>query len=487
MNKPYFRYLARSYKYLILFFFAVYFSLCLLYAMSSDRPFRTYEMAKVAGILSVCFCYVLPVVLFTFVHKRSSADVYHALPISRKEHRITILLFCFAVTFGYFAVTCLTGYILYNIHDVSVLSLLGMLGYMAFTILTLLAVNSALYLIGNNILDGLVILTAYTAFFLPCLIAECIITERMVAGATALLSVPAAYLLSPAVILMHNFFNLASYHSGIQSGFSVLYLVFGIGWLMLGWFGLKQEFDHRKSERAEAISDHPLAYPTVINMYSILMLTVIGSSVVTEFATDAILSYLALLVCYTAGTFLYRRKIEVDLKRTGIFVLEAVITLGLMALCWHTKGFGLAYHYALDQGYVLVYEYNAAVEESDLGRHYETNSDVSVDFSLYLSTSELDRYPELLKLLESKRHLAIESFYQKYQGWSENLRVYNRDRYSDRIINDYSYHPEVLFTEEELNYISQYTDVTVHDYENFEKWNGNDIPLNEYLSHRGDN
>jgi hypothetical protein len=157
-----------------------------------------------------------------------------------------------------------------------------------------------------------------------------------------------------------------------------------------------------------------------------------------------------------------------------------------MALCWHTKGFGLAYHYALDQGYVLVYEYNAAVEESDLGRNYETEPNVSVDFTLYFSTSELDRYPELLKLLESKRHLAIESFYQKYQGWSENLRVYNRDRYSDQIINDYSYHPEVLFTEEELNYISQYTDVTVHDYENYEKWNGNDIPLNEYLSHRGD-
>ena len=94
MNKQYFRYLAHSYRYLIAFFFAVYFSLSILYAMPSDAYFRTYEMCRIAGVLSVCACFVLPILLFTFVHKRSSADVYHALPISRKEHRITILLFC---------------------------------------------------------------------------------------------------------------------------------------------------------------------------------------------------------------------------------------------------------------------------------------------------------------------------------------------------------------------------------------------------------
>lgn len=484
MNKPYFKYLARSYKYLIVFFFAIYFSLSILYAMPSDAYFRTYEMCTIAGILSACACYVLPIILFSFVHKRSSADVYHGLPISRKEHRITILLFSFAVIFGYFLLTCLFGYLVYGIGTVRILSVLAMLGYMAFTILTLLCVNSALYLLGNNILDGLVILAAYTLFFLPCALAESIIAERMVAGTSTFLSAPIAQLLSPAVILLRNFLNLASYHSGIQFGFSILYLVIAAVYLVLGWFGLKQEFDERKSERAEAISDHPLAYPTVINMYAIVLLLVIGSGVVTRFGTDAILAYLAVLICYTAGTFLYRRKIQIDLKRTGIFVLEAVITLALMWVCWKTKGFGMAYQYSLNRGYVLNYEYSAAVEESDLGKHYVYEQNVYVHFTLYFSTDELDRYPELIDLLEKKRHEAIESFYRQYEDYSVSLRVYNREKYDDSIVNDYTYHPEVLFTEEELKYISQYTDVIVQDYGNYEVWEGNEVSLEDFLSWR---
>ncbi len=484
MNKQYFRYLAHSYRYLIAFFFAVYFSLSILYAMPSDAYFRTYEMCRIAGVLSVCACFVLPILLFTFVHKRSSADVYHALPISRKEHRITILLFCFAVIFGYFLLTCLFGYLFYGIGRVRILSVLAMLGYMAFAILTLLAVNSALYLLGNNILDGLVILAAYSLFILPCLIAEGVITERMIAGTNTFFSGSVAYLLSPFVILLHNFFNLTSYQSGIQYGFRILYLVVAAVYLLLGWFGLKQEFDKRRSERAEAISDHPLAYPTVINMYAIILLLVIGSSVVRQFSYDAILAYLAVLVCYTAGTFLYRRKIEIDIRRTGIFFLEAIITLALMWACWKTKGFGMAYRYSLNQGYVLTYEYSAAVEEDDLGKHFEKEQNVYVHFTLYFSTDELDRNAELIRLLEQKRHEAIESFYRKYEDYSVTLRVNNREKHSDSMINVYQYHPEVLFTEEELNYISQYTDVIVQDYGNYEVWEGNEVSLKDYLDWR---
>lgn len=484
MSKQYVRFLVRRYRSLIVFFFAVYLLVSLLFAQPNEPMNRFYDISAAAGILAVCACYVLPVVLFSFVHRRSSADVYHALPIKRSHHRCSILFFSFAVIFGYYLITVLFGWLLYGIGNVSVMFLLTVLLYEAFMITVLLHVNSALYLLGNNVLDGIVILAAYTMFVLPCFLAASLITERMIAGVDSLRYGQLSMCLSPAYVLLHNYIVLVSNHRLLSTDINYMYLLLGVLYGLLGRFGMKKEFDERNSERAEAISDHPFAYPAVINLYAAVMLGVIASSAIADRGTDSLAAYLAILVCYIAGTFLYRRKIELDVKRIALFAAEAVSILLLMWVCWKTRGFGAAERYELNRGYVLCYEYSASVNEENLGEPYTGEQEANVQFSIYFSTNELDRYREVIDILEQNRHRAIDSFYRRYAGWSAYLRAYNREKASDRIINDYNYRPEVLLSEEELKTISRYTEVTVSDYGNYEHWQGNDVSLEEYLAYR---
>ena len=249
MSKNYFRYLLRIYRYLIVFFFAVYLSVTLLYALPNGSGTGFYDVAASAGVLSVCACYALPVVLFSFVHHRSSSDVYFALPISRRQQRHTILAFAFAVNYIFFAAAVLLGFVLYGIGHVRLLSLAAVLGYGAFMYLALLVINSALYLLGNNVLDGIVILAAYTFFFFPSFIAESVIVERMVAGANTFLEAPVSMCLSPIVVLASNYAALTSTHFA-GGEFRVLYFLLGMLYALIGWLGLRHEFDERQSERA---------------------------------------------------------------------------------------------------------------------------------------------------------------------------------------------------------------------------------------------
>ena len=187
MNKNYLNYLIKTRKALIIFFFAAYLCVSLTWNLAGVNTvpgYGFYSAVKAAIAISVVLCYALPVLLFSFVHQRSSVDLFFALPVSRKEQRLTILLFAFGIAFGYFLITTVLAWLLFGLRTVTILRLLGILLFAAFLVITLLVFNSVLYLLGNNMIDGVVTLAAYTMFPLLGTIAEALIVSNIVAGGT---------------------------------------------------------------------------------------------------------------------------------------------------------------------------------------------------------------------------------------------------------------------------------------------------------------
>ena len=487
MNKNYLNYLIKNRKVLILFFLAVYLCVCLTWNLSAAGTaapgYGYYSAAKAAIAISIVLCYALPVLLFSYVHQRSSADLYFALPVSRKEQRITTLVFAFKISFGYFLITIVAAWLLFGIGIVPAGRVLECICFAAFLIITLLSFNTMLYLFANNLLDGIVTMAAYTMFPVVGSMAESIIVSNIVAGGTPAVKDGIFVFLSPVLMLIRNFAATVSMNGWLFQQFNIPYLILSAAYLVLSWLVIRKHFDERQSERAGQISDHPLTYPTIINLYAVIVLLVFGSYLVIEPGPELIVMYIFLLVCYVAGSFLYRRKLKVDAKMIGTYVLEAVLCAGLMFIGWKTQGFGAARAYSLTESRQIVYQYNMQAEREDLGKGTLADQNAYVTFSIGVDTDKNSGDEEFRKLMEDYRSKAIDEFYSGNESqYAGSFQVYMTNDNRSHYENSYFYTPSVPFTEEELKQISKYGDVEVYVYdENFEEER---YLLDDYLKKR---
>ena len=484
MNKAYFRYLFRSHRSLILFFLVLYLCISLMWSAASgaEEGFGFFASANGAIGFSVLLTWILPVLLFSFVHRRSSADMYLSLPISRRQQRITSIAFAFVISFGYYLITILAAWLLYGVGTVRLLNLALLIGYAAFAILTLLAVHSFIFLIANNWIDGIVLLAAYSFFVLIAFITEGMVADNLIAGMEYGNS-QMVWLLSPLNAVIHNYEYLLARNGWIDAELRPLYLLASVIYLAAGWFGTKQEFDHRKSERAEMISDHPLAYPTVINLYAFTFLLLFSSTLVRYRDPGILLFYVLLLGCYVGGTFLYQRKLAVSWKTILLFCGEALLSLVIMIAGWNTYGFRKAVDYSLSEGDTLVYDYFGNVYSNDLGKECtDYDYSVSVSFVLNLPTADLEQNKAVLDVIEAHRIDRIHAYYARIEeDRRRSLNVRNESHGS--CFNQFFYSGIAPFTEEELKLISKYCEVWVNDY-NHDDWEETQFELNEYLKLR---
>ena len=235
MNKNYFRYLFRTYRILIIFFLAMYLCLSLLWNLFSvpDTPgIGFYRSVNAAMVLSTGLTFVLPVLLFSFAHKRREADLIFALPMSRKELRLTSAAFAFAVAFGYWLITACIAWVLNALSLYSFLSFLMLAGYAAMMLIGLTVIHSFIYLIANSTTDGLVLLCAYTLFPFAAFMAEIGIFEQMIAG-YSLGQTPVSLLLSPILCLWRNYTALLSQNGWLYQNFSLLHFGLSLGCILL--------------------------------------------------------------------------------------------------------------------------------------------------------------------------------------------------------------------------------------------------------------
>ena len=472
MNKSYFQYLLKSKKTAWCFYAVIYlaFSLVQYIGKSYSSITSCYMASFVAmGILSGIATFVLPIFLFSFIHRKSSCDMFLSIPVNRKEILITTLVFCFLVAYVPFVTVSFAEYILLCAKTIGFVEYLRCVLFFGFGLLVMLLVNTACYVCANNILDGLIMVCAYTFLPLVLVLLEESVLNMYSVNNWGYAAAPKAIYLSPAAMftigmgkLTSNLPNTIVYYS-LWGDYKFAYvfagmLLFGI----LAVIVLKKQFINRKAERAEQVSNDIMAYPFIINIFLLACLILLSVSCVSDGSySEMLILYVLLFVVYILATCIYRRKIKVSVKNVIYFVICSLFTIGIAQFAWVNKGFGIAYKYSLTEGETLEYYYYGSFEDGKSDKYNYKN----INFELPVPTDEIEQYTEVIELLEEKRTEAIDRYFEihadyYYEDSSGNLSVRSLGK-KDEVIHGYGYFLSDGFTVSELKTINKYCVVSI--------------------------
>ncbi|MBQ9425856.1 MAG: hypothetical protein IJU42_07940 [Erysipelotrichaceae bacterium] len=336
-SKEYFKYLFRSKKYLLLL-------IALITLMNVIGNQSDGIMLLIQVFFTMVLSFAMPMDVFYHVHNRKAVDTYFSIPVSRKALMVTGCVFSALVTF--FPAACAIIRNTLGDRDISTLLLL------AETLLDCASVtvfNSVLYLIGNNIIDGVVMMGAYT--FMPLAIIG-ILNSFVYSYIAGLRSIEffEARLLSP---LYMGFYLLDSSWNGNIDYLSLIGLIVV---LILFSYLLYRSYVKRAAERADSQSTQFLSYPFVINFYLISCLFLIASFYnynygnLGIFVKDYFFLYVLLFAVFVAAYFLYRRKFYFNYRLPLFYVIVMLISLLCAGVCMKYDGFGLSGCYEKAKG-----------------------------------------------------------------------------------------------------------------------------------------
>ena len=428
-SKEYFTYLFKSKKYLLIFILLIAFLNTL--GTSDD-----YIGLAIQGFLCTVLTYLIPCNVFYYVHDKKAVDTFFSIPISRKVMLITGIVFCaavayipFVVTFSFYAVAEGIGIVNYALVLLKIL-------LVAFT---LVVFNTCLYLIGNNVFDGVVMIGAYTVLPLTLLAALVVFSDSYIAGGGFDTSF-VAYL-SPVAISTDLFFDIMD-----ASMFKIHNIAALILYLVLFAYLLYKSYVERSVERASTPSTKIYSYPLVIYLYVFLMLFMISSSFnygyssFSKFISDMFIVYLMLFVVYVVAHFVYKRKLYFSYKLPLVFIIAAMLTIGFTSVARNTKGFGLsnAYDHNDKLGRYILYSYMDRIptEVKEALKEIE-GVDANDDYLYVAISANEDKGENLprkeisdssLALFEKYREYGIDYFYKdRKNGQNTNLNIYGSD------------------------------------------------------------
>lgn len=181
MSTKFMSYLIKNRKVALIFFFVIYLGIMLTPYLGGNAEYYASDGAMTASqmslmqikgkfwtslgfgiVMSMMLSYALPVLLFAYVHSKKSVDLYFALPVKRSEQLITNILFALAICFGYFFISSLIVYVFFGIKAVSIGSYLLILLSALVIFAIMLCINSLLFLVANNLFDGIVMIASYS-------------------------------------------------------------------------------------------------------------------------------------------------------------------------------------------------------------------------------------------------------------------------------------------------------------------------------------
>lgn len=493
INKHYFSYLFTSKKIGWIFFFVMYIAIALSSLISSGtlvgNVFAT--IVTIAGMESIILAFVLPIFLLSFVHHKTSCDLYFALPIKRSDMICTIIAFSFTICFGFYVCTILISYLftLFSTNTIHLVPLLGSSAFLALGILTLLVVNSMIYLFANNVIDGIIILGAYTVIPLLYTILCSGINDILFLNNANTMFFNGIFL-SPITMVYANFIALTAhlyYNTSMFMGtFSWIYTILLVVYCCISCYGLHQQFVKRKTERAGSVSNDFFSYPFIINIYTLFMLTSLACSILTGFVSNYFILVLLTFLCYALALFIYKRKLQITWKNICTFVLMAALTVGITQFTFMNKGFNIPKNYSLTYGNKITYSINAYQITKDL-THSEVSNEkdtITYHFDLSIPTDQIsdNKYKNVVSILEKYRHACIDTWYTSAIFRQNNAYVLAVENKQDRNSHkEYHYVNSTGLTLEELQTISKLTPVLVEVYNN-DDYSLHDIyPLDQYI------
>ncbi len=489
MNKKYMNYLIRNRKIALIFFFVIYLAMSLTpyihgFSRTGEELFNGSLM--IATVMSVMLCFALPVLQFAYIQRKKSADLFLALPVSRKEQLNTNLLFCFGTAFGYFLVTTLLILVLTGAADFGKYLCIAAHNALLFAVIILL--NTLFFLIANNVFDGIVMIASYA--FLPTFLylAYLFFMTNTVAGYTEIRAYSSGIMMTSPLYM--GFRNLNGLMQETEMAFHWLYEILLAVYGALAYACLQFHFVKRKAERAEQISNEFFAYPFIIHIY---MACVMIFLMERNGIRDVLVFYILLFVIYIIATFVYKRKIQLDWKNVLIYACAMGLSILLAKVSWSTKGFGLARLNPVRTNDKIYYQYLVIADPNDLSKMYDYdsggNDSVEVTFLMEIPKGKSSEYKEEMDALEQYRLRAVDSFYTddgQYNG--DGGASFSVSNYQSSEIEKISfpyynrYYSVALLTEDELTQISRKADVKVitHD----EEWNETTMSLEDYLEMR---
>ena len=424
LNKSYFNYLLKSKKYFVIIIFAIEFVL----TIGSIGSYKTYnsinDQALSLYYFSAIVAFILPLIVFSYIHNKKAVDTYFSLSISRKELLFTGIIYCLAISFLSYLFSLfilIVGMLIKDVHS-EILYLLNTIPVALLNYLTLIVFNSAIYLLANSLFDGILILGAYS--FLPLafyIIAYCF-QGSFIVGVDIVNNYVDKYFvyLSPAAITFcspNALKNLFVTSGGVYYGdvnFWVCIIVM-IVYLILFTYLLYKNYLNRKLERSGDYSNDFFAYPFIIGVYTAISLLFIACCLNSYWSTyEVILLYALIFVLYIAANFIYKRKFSLPKIQTIMFIVGIVLSLLFNNICMKTNGFGLSNLYKFDYD-LMNYEcyVYADISENEITSFLKEISDndemFDSGFSMRIESSSKNK--EVVDIFEKYRKLAIDDFY----------------------------------------------------------------------------
>lgn len=486
MNRKYMNYLIRNRKIALIFFFVIYLAMSLtpyIHGFTAARNDLFDSSLMIATVMSVMLCFALPVLQFAYIQRKKSADLFLALPVSRKEQLNTNLLFCFLTVFGYFLITTLLIFVLTGVTDFG--KYLCIVGHNALLFAVVILINTLFFLLANNTFDGIVMIASYA--FLPTFLylAYLFFMTSTVAGYTDIRAYNSGIMMTSPLYM--GFRNLGGLQQGSELAFHWTYEILLAVYGALAYTGLQYHFVKRKAERAEQISNEFFAYPFIIHIYMVCVMIFLMER---NGFKDVLMFYILLFMIYIIATFVYKRKIQLDWKNVLIYAGAMALSILLANASWSTKGFGLAELNPVRTNDKVYYNYHVYADPKDLSHQYDydstENDSVEVIFRLTVPKGKSGEYTDTMDVLEQYRLRAVDRFYaddDKASGASFSISNYENAESEKTAFPYYNrYYSDALLNEDELIQISRKADVQVitHD----EDWNETTMSLEDYLEMR---
>ncbi len=352
-SKEYFRYLLSSNRYLLI--------LLLLVGMLNalGNTIRGLDLI-LQGVFAVGCSFILPMIVFYHVHDKKAVDSYLSLPVSRKAMLVTGIVFCFLGVYLMIAIGCI-AFGIKGQYPVDVIgsslpspsqpfNVLLALAVMVPTCLALVMFNTALYLIGNDLIDGVIMMGAYTCLPLAIYIVINSFFYSFVAGGNNPdLSVIRFF--SPIYMSAELLLMIAEQGKVYWSSLIGLCIA-----ALLSAYLLHRSYVLRKAERANSRSTSFFSYPLVINLYLIVCVFAIATLYgmrykgLGEFLGDHFVLYILLFAAFVAAYFLYRRKFYFSFRLPAFYLIVVLISLLFVSSARSSRGFGLSDRYEKAKG-----------------------------------------------------------------------------------------------------------------------------------------
>ncbi len=423
LNKNYFNYLIKSKKYFLV-------AICIVQSIVAfsnfGKDFNEYSllsntMAFSYGI-GMMIAFILPLVIFSYVHNKKAVDTFYSLNVSRKSMLFTGLVFCL--------LACFIPYLLANIINIVSYLTMGLLVKRIGSILLMLLValisyamlivfNTFIYLLANTVLDGTIMIIAYDLFPIALYLMAIFFQSTFLVGVDISLALEniLVYFSPVALTVLSAFYAMI-----INTNEYIGYLLASLVYIVLFGILLFKSFNTRKVERAGNYSDAFFAYPFVIGAYTIIFLFVIAclsKDMLGDFSF--IILYILLFLAYLIGNFVYKRTFILSKLQIILFCIGVTLSLLFNVVCDRTHGFGLSYNYQFEYGNMSYTYYSQTLfkDEETIG-FYDFLSEVKGIEDTTLPNSEYGNYFTLktgngsrtvTDLMEAYRKKAIDDYY----------------------------------------------------------------------------